>query len=167
MHEYLRVGLAIVSPFFLLLVITLIISFINYRHISRHMKENDALLKKAVHLAITWLTAATFWMCTEYLFVIIPFVANAIVIYLSLDARCNGNNEKILVYSIISLAFIVFGYAINPQRHKKCYRKAYSVLDHEINKYLLSSNPNEERESLVKTIQSGEELIDISYDVNN
>ena len=165
MIDYLKVGLVIALPFFLVWVITLIISFINYRHISKQMKEKDALLKKAVGLAKTWLTAATFWTCTEYLLVIIPFIANAIVIYLSLEAVGNGKNEKILVYSIISSAFIVFGYAINPQRHKKCYRKAYTILDYEINKYLLASNPNEEREFLVKTMQSGEKIIDISYDV--
>lgn len=165
MGEYLKVGLVIGLPFFLVWVITLIISFINYRHISKQMKEKDILLKKAVGLAKTWLTAATFWMCTEYLLVIIPFVANAIVIYLSLDTGCIDKSEKILVYSIVSSAFIVFGYAINPQRHKKCYREAYSILDYEINKYLLASDPTEERESLVKTMQSGEKIIDISFDV--
>lgn len=166
MGNYIGVGLVVALPFFLIWVITLLISFTNYSHISKQMRNEDVLLKKAVSLSSTWLTATTFWMLAEYLLVIIPFVTNAIVIYLSLYAEDNPNNEFILVYSIVSSALVVFGYAINPQRHKKCYRKAYTNLDSEINRYLLSPNPSTvEKAALVKAMQVGEEYIDISYDI--
>ena len=164
MGNYFVVGLVVLIPFLVVWAATLFLSFNKYIHISKQRLTEDILLKKAVGRCSAWLISTTFWMLAEYLLVIVPFVTNAIVIYLSLNSA--ANKEFILVSSIVSSALVVFGYAINPQRHKKCYRKAYANIDNEINKYLLSSNPSRaEKESLVNAIQTGEGYIDGSYDI--
>lgn len=164
MKNYVIVSLAVLLPFLLVWVITLFLSFNKYSHISKQLLKEYCMLKKAVGRSGTWFIATTFWMLAEYIFVIVPFIANAIVIYLSLNL--NDNEEFILVYSIVSLAFIVFGYAINPQRHKKCYRKAYVNLDDEINRYLSAiGSGTAQEELLIKAMHDGEKFIDGSYDV--
>ncbi len=164
MSHYIIVGLTVLLPFLLVWLITLLLSFNKYSHINKDTLKKDFTLKKAVGRCNTWLVATTFWMFAEYILVIIPFVTNAIVIYLSLNTETN--KEFILVYSIVSSALVVFGYAINPQRHKKCYRKAYTNLDNEINKYLLSATPNDaEKEALIQAMHDGESFIDGSYDI--
>lgn len=164
MNTYIIVALTVLIPFLLVWLVTLLLSFNKYSRISKETLKGDYLLKKAVGRCSTWLVATTFWMLAEYILVIVPFVTNAIVIYLSLNTETN--KEFILVYSIVSSALVVFGYAINPQCHKKCYRKAYAKLDNEINRYLLSkSSDNAEKEALVKAMQDGEGFIDRSYDI--
>ena len=128
--------------------------------------ENDVIFQNALRRLNVWLTAATFWMIVEYLCVILPFVANAIVVYLAIEA---DKAAEITVYSIISLAFVVFGYAINPQRHKQCYRKAYAQLDSAVNTYLVQfADGNVEKsyiEKITEALEHGEKEINASYDV--
>ena len=164
MNNYTITILATISPFLMVWLTTLVLSFNKYSYVRKETLTNDYTLKKAIGRASTWLIATTFWMLAEYLLVIFPFVANSVVIYLSLNAV--SNKEYILVFSIISSASIVFGYAINPQRHKKCYRKAYTHLDNEINRYLLTADADlTNQESLVEAIATGEAFIDGSYDI--
>ncbi len=161
------IGISVVIfLFFVVWIIAIFLSLNRYNHIRKDMLAKDFLLKKAVGRSRTWLIAATLWMFTEYAFVIIPFVANAAVIYLSIEPYvCK---ECVLFLSIVSLSFIIFGYAINPQQHKKCYRKAYAVLDNRINLFLVSSEGTitTDKNSLIEAIQTGENYIDGSYDIS-
>lgn len=131
------------------------------------LKEN-IFMKNAVERLNGWLMAATFWMIIEYMCVILPFIANVIVIYLS--AMSNAKMSEILFYSIVSLSFIIFGCAINPVCHKQSYRKAYSVLDNAINDYLRELDSNEslsnEQKKINFAIANGESIIDKSYDLD-
>ena len=122
---------------------------------------SDTYLAKAYHRLGAWFTATILWTITEYLFVIVPFVSNVIVIYSTDVENLTNNTPAILVFSIISLSFIVFGFSINPQRHKKCYRRAFTYIDSCINEYLVNPNPN----ILKKGIEGGEGFINPSSDI--
>lgn len=164
MGKYIILFLCVLVSFGVVWLATLILSFNRHSRVKWKQLENDTILKRALGRLNAWLIAATFWMVLEYLFVIIPFIANVIVIYLSTERYPSAS--LILIYSAISLSFIVFGYSINPQRHKKSYRKAYDVLDIAINNYLLSPAPDISlKETLAKAISDGERYIDASYDV--
>ena len=142
------------------------ISLHKYKVKMQMKNTKDLALERAFHRFSTWYKSAILWTIAEYVFVIVPFVSNVVVIYLT---NTNGNRidaETILLHSIISLSFIVFGYALNPQRQKKCYRKAFRCLDNSINEYLSaldSSNPNSA--ILDKGAKEGEDYIDCSYDI--
>ena len=156
--------ISVLVPFVIVWIITLLLAFNKYSKIDKDLLRKDYVLKKAVGRSRTWLISTTFWMLAEYLFIIIPFVSNVIVIYSSVSTT--NNPDSITVYSIISLSFIVFGFAIKPQNHKKCYRKAYSLMDKEINKYLVSvEGDNSDKNALIGAIKDGEGFIDLSYDI--
>lgn len=126
----------------------------------------DLALERAFHRFSTWYKSAIFWTIADYAFVIVPFVSNVVVIYLTNINEYPIDAETILLHSILSLSFIVFGYALNPQRQKKCYRKAFRCLDNSINEYLSaldSGNPNSA--ILDKGSKEGEDNIDRSYDI--
>ena len=125
---------------------------------------NNLSLGRAFDRLSVWYKATILWTITEYFFVILPFACNVVVIYLTNTDKTD--TELVLMYSIISLSFVAFGYAINPQRHKKCYRRAFCCLDNSINEYLTNfdaGNPN--TTILDKGIKDGEECIDSSYDI--
>ncbi len=122
---------------------------------------SDAYLAKAYHRLGAWFTATILWTITEYLFAIVPFVSNVIVIYFTNINEVKDNAPVILIHSIISLSFIVFGFAINPQRHKKCYRRAFTHIDACINEYLTNPDPN----ILKKGIEGSEGFINPSSDI--
>ena len=151
---------------FLLAWVFSAISLHKYKVRMRMKDSKDLALERAFYRFSAWYKSATFWMIAEYAFIIVPFVSNVIVIYLTNINRDPIGAETILLHSIISLSFIVFGYAINPQRHKKCYRKAFRCLDNSINEYLSaldSGNPNSA--ILDKGTKDGEDYIDESYDI--
>ena len=130
-----------------------------------NIKEN-LVLKNAILRLNIWLAAATFWMLVEYLCVILPFLANSIVIYLSIDGV---HPKEVSIYSVISLGFVVLGYAIKPQLHKQSYRKAYVILDTVINEYYANLNSDTQNKEFYKRItealELGENTINASYDV--
>ena len=139
-----------------------------HKHKARMQIKNvkDLALERAFHRFSVWYKSATLWTVAEYVFVIVPFISNVIVIYLTNINEDQTDLKVILLHSIISLSFIVFGYAINPQLHKKCYRKAFRCLDNSINEYLSaldSGNPNSA--ILDKGVKDGEDYIDRSYDI--
>lgn len=156
---------AIILLFVIVWVVNLFVCLRNKSHYKNVI--NAPLLNLAIKRLNAWLTAATFWMIVEYIFVIIPFVANVIVVYISSDSLMS--QKEILFYSIVSLSFIVLGYAVMPTRHKQGYRKAYSVLDASINKYIQQTNENTDlkalQENMISAIEEGETYIDDSYDV--
>ena len=163
MNTYILLLGVVVLPFIIVWLVSLAQSFSKEIRIDKHAADDNIILMRAISRHKAWLIATTFWMMIEYLFVIIPFFANVIVIYES--ALSAGTDiEIILVFSIVSSAFIVFGFAINPKQHKMCYRKAYSCLDYALNEYF-SFNPNEEL--LVESIRKGEQFIDGAYDAGN
>ena len=123
--------------------------------------ENDTELSRTYHRFYVWYKSTILWTITEYMFVIIPFISNVIVIYVTNIDGIVGNAPLLLFHSIISLSFIVFGFAINPQRHKKCYRKAFTHLDSCINEYLSNPNPD----ILKNGLKDGEGFIDPSCDI--
>lgn len=59
-------------------------------------------------------------------------------------------------------------YAINPQRHKQCYRKAYAQLDSAVNQYLTQLGNGDTAvayvDEITKALKNGEEAINLSYD---
>ena len=128
--------------------------------------KDDIAFQNALQRLNKWLTATTFWMIIEYLCVILPFVANSIVVYLAVD---NEKTVEITVYSIISRAFVVFGYAIKPQLHKQCYRRAYALLDSAINEYFIQFNTDQSKNEYIvkitKALESGENEVNASYDL--
>ena len=130
-------------------------------------ETNDSALDRAYHRFAVLYKSAILWTIAEYVFVIVPFVSNVIVIYLGNTNRESINMDLILFHSIVSLSFIVFGYAISPQRQKKCYRKAFRCLDNCINEYLLTRDVgNPDITILNKGIKKGEDFIDNSYDID-
>ncbi|MBE7046455.1 MAG: hypothetical protein E7396_03465 [Ruminococcaceae bacterium] len=137
------------------------VCFSNDKHFIKEKLENDTELSRTYHRFYVWYKSTILWTITEYLFVIIPFISNVIVIYLSNIKDIASNTPVILFHSIISLSFIVFGFAINPQRQKKCYRKAFTHLDSCINEYLSNPKPD----ILRKGLKDGEKFIDPSCDI--
>lgn len=164
MHFVLTAAIAIL-PFLL----GWFFAFLNFQKDKRRIKEElkkNSPLYRAFHRLYVWHKATVLWMIAEYLFVILPFVANVIVIYLTNVGGANLNVEVILLYSIVSLSFVAFGYAINPQRHKKCYRKAFSCLDACINEYLSKLDDDTKNTDILnKGIKEGEGFIDGSCDI--
>ena len=144
-------------------------SFLSFQKDKRRIKDElkkNSPLYRAFHRLYVWHKATVLWMIAEYLFVILPFVANVIVIYLTNVGDGNPNTEVILFYSIVSLSFVAFGYAINPQRHKKCYRKAFSSLDACINEYLSKLDDDTKNADILnKGIKEGEGFIDGACDI--
>lgn len=155
---------------FIVLIVTLplitglLLSFMCFskeKYFIKEKLEKDTELSRTYHRFYVWYKATILWIITEYLFVIIPFISNVVVIYLTNIKDIIGNAPVILFHSIISLSFIVLGFAINPQRQKKCYRKAFTCLDSHINEYLTNPDPN----ILKKGLKDGEKFIDSSCDI--
>ena len=153
------------------LLITIIPLLVGWAFSVRCLSKENKLIKdkisnntdfaRAYHRLSVWYTSTILWTITEYIFVIVPFVSNVIVIYLTNINEAKDNAPVILIHSIISLSFIVFGFAINPQRHKKCYRRAFTHIDTCINEYLTNPDPN----ILKMGIKDGEDFIDPSNDI--
>ncbi len=157
----------------LIFIVWLIISIISWQRISRKFKElkNDMTFKKALLKCNLWLTVSMLWMISEYIFIIIPFEATAVVIYLDALEK-DGDKNGILIHSILSLGLVVFSYAINPKQHMRCYRKSYTLLDAAINQILIhykEGDPvtEDSKTKLINAIDKGEEIINSSYDINN
>lgn len=170
MDSYIIIHLALTATIAILpFLLGWLFSFLSFQKDKRRIKDelkNNSPLYRAFHRLYVWHKATVLWMIAEYLFVILPFVANVIVIYLT---NVGGENPQIVVilfYSIVSLSFVAFGYAINPQRHKKCYRKAFSCLDACINEYLLDLDGDTKNTDILnKGIKDGEGFIDGSFDI--
>lgn len=127
---------------------------------------DDIALERAYHRFAVWYKSSILWTIAEYVFVIVPFVSNVIVVYITNTSADTIDGEVILLHSIISLSFIIFGYAINPQRHKKCYRKAFRCLDSSISQYLSTLNSGKSSSYILdKGTKDGEDFIDETYDV--
>lgn len=132
----------------------------------RYRKNDDYIFQKAVRKCNLWLIAPMFWMISEYVFTIIPFESTVIVVYL--DAYKPYQNNEIILYSIISLAFIVFGFAINPKRYMRSYRNAYVKIDHSIDIYIEKSTNKDDRiaqKELIDILHECEQIINYSYDI--
>lgn len=86
----------------------------------------DAQLKKAVRLQLTFLHASQCWNITSILMAFVPLYTTCAVIYLSLNAA--KNNMRILVYSILSLVFSMGVYIVRPQTRSTAYRNGYILL---------------------------------------
>ena len=115
---------------FVICIATIIIAFIVVAFISWDWRKrkldklglkDDETFQKAFRKANLWRTVSMFWMISEYLFTIIPFIATVIVIHL--DTRSNKLNDSngILTYSIISLGIIIFSFAINQNKRQPYY----------------------------------------------
>lgn len=134
--------------------------------------KDDFLFQKGFLKSNLWRTVSMFWMISEYLFTIIPFTAAVIVINLETQQNDSTINNGILSYSIISLAIIIFSFAINPRRHMRCYRKAYIRIDHVLDNYIDTfQNGNDEekkqaKDLLANAISEGEKDINSSYDID-
>ena len=131
--------------------------------------NDDKIFQKAFRKCNLWLTVSTFWMISEYIFTILPFEATVIVVYL--DALDEPSEHGIIAYSIISLAFIGFAFAINPKYQMRCYRRAYVKLDNALNVYIEAHEKGDQKEikkaklNLITAIDDGEKSINGSYDV--
>ena len=132
--------------------------------------NDDKLFQKAFRKCNLWLTVSSFWMIAEFIFTIIPFEATVIVVYL--DAFEKTSEYGIMAYSIISLAFIVFAFAIKPQYQMRCYRRAYVKLDNALNVYIEAHEKGDHKEikkaklNLITAVDEGEKSINGSYDVD-
>ena len=151
---------------FLIVIAITIISIINSNRITN--LDND-LRESANYIKATkkcngWFSMSVLWTVVEYLSVILPFELSAFVLYLE-----NNNEDKaqvaITVFSILSMALIIFAYAIRPHAHVKGYRRAYKYLDNAINRYLYPKRRNEI--TLVNAMKVGELRIDLSFDIEN
>lgn len=165
-NTYLLIFLSV--PFALIVIwcINLVICQRRGKIYDKPYLQEDLVFQNALRRLNKWLTAATFWMLVEYLCVILPFVANSIVIYLSIG---EAHAKEVSIYSVISLGFIVFGYAIKPQLHKQSYRKAYTVLDAAINEHFTKFNNDSRNDDsyrkITEALELGEKEINASYDV--
>lgn len=134
--------------------------------------RDDEVFQIAFRKCNLWRTVSMFWMIAEYIFVIVPFEASIIVIYiLAKPTLLPCEQYEALMYSIISISVIVFSFAINPKRHMKCYRAAFTHIDESINHFLIvfqksESNLESAQKDLVKAMSEGEKIINPSYDID-
>ena len=107
--------------------------------------ENEAfqkseLFNKAVHKYNIWFLMSVLWLCVNYLGIILTFEISAIILYLEIYE--NNKHTAIIVFSIISMALIIFTYAIRPHVHTEGYRRASVRMDQAINQYLVEFDDN-------------------------
>lgn len=86
----------------------------------------DKYLKRALRLQMTFLHASQCWNIASIFMVFVPLYTTCAVIYLSPQAA--GNENRILVYSILSLVFSMGVYIVRPQTRSTAYHNGYVVL---------------------------------------
>lgn len=133
---------------------------------NRYRFSNDMeVLRPFRKIAKNWLFICHFWKVIEYLLIIIPFEATAIVIYLSSN-NSNCHYISILFYSILSLALIIFNNALKPTLNTTCYRKAFSILDKKIFQFYISKDQDRNIGDVSEALNDGETIISQIYDLD-
>ena len=100
------------------------------------------------------------WLTLEYIGILIPFESSCIV--LLLNAYNKQSVFTNILYSALSMIFVVLVYAINPHKHVKGYRKAYQKIDDAINRQMIC-NDNE----LCKALADAEKEINMAFDIDD
>lgn len=100
------------------------------------------------------------WLTLEYIGILIPFESSCIVLLLNaFDRQSTFTN---ILYSALSMVFVVLVYAINPHKHVKGYRKAYEIIEDAINRHTEADN-NE----LCNALRCAENYINMAFDIDN
>ena len=146
----------------LALFIDFLIVIFNSFSNARYIKDCNAksLLNKAMKKSNIWFNMSVLWLTLEYIGILIPFESSCIV--LLLNAYNKQSVFTNILYSAISMIFVVLVYAINPHKHVKGYRTAYQKIDDAINRQMIS-NDNE----LCKALAEAEKDINMAFDIDD
>lgn len=151
---------------FLIVIAITVVSILNSKkitNIDNNLKESANYIK-ATKKCNGWFSMSVLWTAVEYLSVILPFELSAFVLFLE-NNKEDRTQVAITVFSILSMALIIFAYAIRPHAHVKGYRRAYKYLDNAINRYLYPNRRNEI--TLINAMKVGELRIDLSFDIED
>ena len=136
-----------------------IISSIKCWHYPKELRKNH-LFKRAKKKRNIWFSMAMLWLIVEYVGVIVPFEASCLAL---IENTIGDSNKKAtIIYSIISMIFVIVIYAIHPHRHTTGYRRAYKEVENSINNYI-SGQPKDNE--LVESLKKGEDFIDGGFDL--
>lgn len=136
-----------------------IISSLKFWHYSKELRENH-IFKRAKKKRNIWLSMAMLWLIVEYVGVIVPFEASCLA--LIENTIGDSNKRATIIYSIISMVFVIVIYAIHPHRHTAGYRRAYKEIENSINN-CISEQPK--GNVLVESLKKGEDYIDGGFDL--
>lgn len=125
-------------------------------------KQENQVYEKAVRKSHRWFKMAVLWLIVDYLCVILPFEASAIV--LCIEVFNEADRSAIVIYSILSLAMIIVAYAFHPRVHCHGYRRAYINIDHAINHYL-NSDKDTKNKQLCDDLHQSELYINTSFEI--
>ena len=171
-------NVAFVSITCVVVLVWLIISLLSWDWRKKELKSqipvfrDDKIFDKAFRNVNLYRTAMMFWTMAGILFVVVPSIANIITILNSWYIQ--ERQGDIVLYSILSTALIVVAYAVKPQKHERCYRRAYTILDNAVNKYVGTAQNREvgveefkkAKNELIDAMGLAERCIDPSYDAD-
>ena len=121
-----------------------------------HNHEKTELYIEACKTLNTWQIGSTCWQIAEYASVVMSFLCTGLVVYIeAMDLQDAG---KVIIYSFLSLAFMMFQYAVSPKTHAIQYRKAFIGLKKAIIKY---QQEKEKIDIIIDAIDAGEKEISV------
>jgi len=96
------------------------------------------------------------WQIIDISSAVLSLVATGLVAYIA--ASGISDNGRIVIYSFLSLGFMVFQYARDPKKSAQGYGKAYKGIDDAIS--ILEVDPTKDNlDALVSAQSKGEEII--------
>ena len=116
--------------------------------------EKQELYVEACKTLNTWQIGSTCWQVTEYASVVISFLCTGLVVYI--EAAHLQDAGKVIMYSFLSLAFMMFQYAVSPKAHAIQYRKAFIGLKKAIIEY---QQDKDKMGIVIEAIDAGEKEI--------
>ena len=125
--------------------------------------QGSVVFEKAKRKNAEWFFMSETWLVIEYLGVILPFEFSAAVLFIEVFEKEKSNHSAIMLFSILSMVFIILVYSIRPHEHMRGYRQAYVQMDNKINCYLIGGS--KEDEMLVHGLNDGELLINGGFEV--
>lgn len=123
------------------------------------------VFEKAKQKNAEWFIMSETWLILEYLGVILPFEFSAAVLFIEVIEKEKSNHAAIMLFSILSMVFIILVYSIRPHEHMRGYRQAYVQMDNKINCYLIGGS--KEDEILIHGLNEGESLINGGFAVES
>lgn len=118
-------------------------------------RENEhKLYVEACQTLNDWQITSTCWQVSEYGAVVFSLLATVLVIYIEAVTRTDAG--RVIIYSFLSFAFMIYQYAINPKAQLAHYRQAFTRLKTVIQQYEIGEA---DIGALIDAIHAGEDEI--------
>ena len=111
----------------------------------------------------SWFWLANIWRAIDYTIIVISFLSSMTVIC-SEAFNKNNNSEIVMIGSVVAATFTMLGFAIEPKKHMRGYRRAYSCLYEKM--ILENESPKGKPKVICDALIEGEKIINDSYDVD-